>query len=82
MKQELDLMANDPDLAADLKQLKRATKSVATEIQTDLLPSFYDVDTVVDMIGDEYFIVKRQDAQRKNGKRHLLDEDAKHLEDG
>jgi hypothetical protein len=33
MKQELDLMANDPDLAADLKQLKRATKTVGIEVQ-------------------------------------------------
>jgi hypothetical protein len=32
LKQELDLLANDPDLATDLKQLKRETKTVGIHV--------------------------------------------------
>lgn len=59
MKQELDLLANDPDLATDLKQLKRETKNVGTHIQEELLPTFYDIDTVCEMIGDSYLIIAK-----------------------
>lgn len=71
MKQELDLLANDPDLATDLKQLKRETKNVGTTIQTELMPSFYDIDTVCQMIGDRYLIVKRQDTSTKQDLQDL-----------
>ena len=74
IKQELDLLANDPDLAADLKQLKRSTKTVGVEVQTELLKSFYEIDTVVEMIGDEYLIIKRLDAHRNQGRRQIDDE--------
>ena len=35
--------------------------------------TFYDIDTVCDMIGDDYLIVKRQDAQRKQVRRVVHD---------
>ena len=46
MKQELDMMANDPDLETDLKMLRREMKTVGLGVQTELLRTFYDVDVV------------------------------------
>jgi hypothetical protein len=65
IKQEIELLASDPDLATDLKLLKRETKNFGNSTQDDLLITFYDVDTVQEMIGDEYLIVQRQDAKSK-----------------
>lgn len=67
------MMANDPDLETDLKILRKLTKTVGLGVQTDLLRTFYDVDEVNAQIGDEYLIVKRQDAQRKQTRKIIHD---------
>ena len=81
MKQQLDMLVNDPNLVTDLKQLKRETRNVSIEVQEDLTWTFYRVDIVNAFIGDEYLIIKRQDAQRKQVRKIVHDKDGTHLVD-
>ena len=74
-------MANNPDLMADLLKLKRESRAVGTDIQIDLLPSFYTIDKIKDQIGELYEIQKRSSRKPRATRRVFHGPDGKIYEE-